>query len=429
MKNYNTLNEKIKDEMINFINKLSKGLGKIDTHFITDMVNGITSNNSVILSDIARTMNERPNIKKSVERIERHLDEYDDIKNIIELNYESLVKNYLNNRKLYFVDGGDIVKDKNTKFENMGWVLDGSDEHKVKTGYKLFEIDSIDHSNQPISLVSELSSSLDEEYDSDNSRWLELINKTSNTYGKGTFIMDRGFDSGILMDKIIKNGNDFIIRANKLERYVYLNGDKTTIRNIAIRCKGFYKLDVNYRGNNHKLKVTAKTIKIKNKEAKDLENNLLTLVIIKGFAINTNTLNEAYMALITSRKVSSKNDVLQAVRDYLLRWRIEENFRYKKQQFNLENIRIRKYNRLQVMYKLLSMIMIFNNIINIKSIGKTVRKIKKQIREKIIFWLYRISDGIKEVISFFSDELIKLIYPKPRKRRRDLFTVMGVAFR
>ena len=429
MKNYNTLNDKLKDEMINFINKLSNGLGKVDTHFITDMVNGITANNSVILSDIARTMNERPNIKKSVERLERHLDEYKNIKNIIETNYESLVKNYLNNRKLYFVDGGDIAKNKNTKFENMGWVLDGSDEHKVKTGYKLFEIDSIDHSNQPISIISELASSLDEEYDSDNSRWLELMNEVSKKYGKGTFIMDRGFDSGILMDKIIKNDNNFIIRANKLERYVYLNGDKTTIRNIAMKCKGFYKIDVNYRGNNHKLKVTAKTIKIKNKGTKDLENNLLTLIIIKGFAINTNTLNEAYMALITSRKVSSKNDVLQVVRDYLLRWRIEENFRFKKQQFNLENIRIRKYNRLQAMYKLLSMIMIFNNIINIKAIGKTVRKIKKQIRDKIIFWLYRISDGIKEVISFFSDELIKLIYPKPRKRRRDLFTVMGVGFR
>lgn len=429
MKNYNILNDKIKDEMINFINKLSTGLGKVDTHFITDMVNGIISNNSVILSDIARTMNERPNIKKSVERLERHLDKYEDIKNIIEINYESLVKNYLNNRKLYFVDGGDIVKNKNTKFENMGWVLDGSDEHKVKTGYKLFEIDSIDHSNQPISIISELSSSLDEEYDSDNSRWLELMNEVSKKYGKGTFIMDRGFDSGILMDKIIKNGNDFIIRANKLERYIYLNGDKTTIRNIAMKCKGFYKLDVNYRGNNHKLKVTAKTIKIQNKEAKELENNLLTLIIIKGFAINTNTLNEAYMALITSRKVSSRNDVLQVVRDYLLRWRIEENFRYKKQQFNLENIRIRKYNRLQTMYNLLSMIMIFNNIINIKAIGKTVRKIKKHIREKIIFWLYRISDGIKAVISFFSTELIKIIYPRRQKRRRDLFTVMGVAFR
>lgn len=282
MKNYNTLNEKLKCEMITFINKLSTGLGKVDTHFITDMVNGIISNNSVILSDIARTMNERPNIKKSVER---------------------------------------------------------------------------------------------------------------------------------------------------LERYVYLNGDKTTIRNIAMKCKGFYKLDVNYRGNNHKLKVTAKTIKIKNKETKDLENNLLTLIIIKGFSINNNKLTEAYMSLITSRKVSSKNDVLQVVRDYLLRWRIEENFRFKKQQFNLKNIRIRKYNRLQAMYKLLSMIMIFNNIINIKAIGKIVRKIQKQIREKIIFWLYRISDGIKEVISFFSDELIKLIYPKLSKRRRDLFTVMGLAFR
>ena len=45
------------------------------------------------------------------------------------------------------------------------------------------------------------------------------------------------------------------------------------------------------------------------------------------------------MALITSRVVSGKNDVLQVVRDYLLRWKIEENFKYKKKQFSLEKTR------------------------------------------------------------------------------------------
>ena len=41
------LTKENKIEMINFINKLSTGLGKVDTHFITDMVNGIISNNSI----------------------------------------------------------------------------------------------------------------------------------------------------------------------------------------------------------------------------------------------------------------------------------------------------------------------------------------------------------------------------------------------
>lgn len=35
---------------------------------------------------------------------------------------------------------------------------------------------------------------------------------------------------------------------------------------------------------------------------------------------------------------------------------------------------------------------------------------------------------MKEIISFFSNEIIKIIYPKRTKRRRDLWTVCEIAF-
>ena len=44
----------------------------------------------------------------------------------------------------------DITKDENTKFENLGYVLDGSKEHALSREYKIFEIDTIDNSNQPL---------------------------------------------------------------------------------------------------------------------------------------------------------------------------------------------------------------------------------------------------------------------------------------
>ncbi len=52
MKNYTTTNKIIKDLMINYIKNLSNGVGKVDTHFLTDITNGIISNNSVVLSDL-----------------------------------------------------------------------------------------------------------------------------------------------------------------------------------------------------------------------------------------------------------------------------------------------------------------------------------------------------------------------------------------
>ena len=424
MKNYNTLNEILKDEIVNYIKKISKGLGKVDTKFIADVTTGILSNNSVLLSDIVRQTGNL-NIKKGVERLERHLDSFDEIKNKLLINYINMVKAYINNRHLYFVDRGDIVKDNNTKFENKGLVLDGSDSHTVKQGYQINEIATIDNNNQPISLVSELRSSNDEDYKSDNDLWLQHMNYVNNIYGKGTFIMDRGYDSAILMEKILEIGSDFIIRAKSLDRNVYVNGEKTTISNIARCIKGKYK----YTSKNYQnLKVSYKQITIKNREAKSLSSKVITMVVVKGFAIDERTLNEAYMVLLTSRKVSGKDQALQVVRDYVLRWKIEENFKYKKQQFSFEKIKVRRYKRIKALNTLLTYVMFFSNIINLKAIGKTIRKIKNQLREKILFWLYRISDGIKEIISFFSNELITKLYPKRSKRRRDLWTVMGIRF-
>lgn len=180
------------------------------------------------------------NIKKGVERLERQLDSFDDIKDIIEENFQTIVKPLINNRHLYFVDGGDITKNENTKFEDMGYVLDGSNEHTLGSGYKIFEIDTIDNSNQPLSLISDLSTSNTKVNDynkelSETNEWLKRMEIVSNTYGKGTFILDRGFNGAIMMQQIIEIGCDFIVRTRNLKRNIYINGNKTTISEPAKR--------------------------------------------------------------------------------------------------------------------------------------------------------------------------------------------------
>ena len=97
MKNYNTLNDYLKDEIANFVKNISKGLGKVDTHFMCDMMTGILTHNSINLSDVVRSTGSN-NIKKGVERLERHLDKFDAIEDIINTNYTELIKPYINNR-------------------------------------------------------------------------------------------------------------------------------------------------------------------------------------------------------------------------------------------------------------------------------------------------------------------------------------------
>ena len=418
MCNYSILEDKIKYFELDFIKKISYGLNKVNTHFLSDMVNGFIKSNSVNLSDHARVNYTNPNIKKYVERIERHLDSYNKIENVVNSNYINLVKPYINPKKLYFVDGSDIVKNDNTKFENKGYVCDGSDSHKVKQGYIIKEIDTIDNANQPISLYSELISRNSVVEESDNLMWLNCIKNVSDTYGNGTFICDRGYDSGLMMGKVIELGNDFIIRANKLNRLVTFKNNKYKVRELAKKTKGYYNYHTNIKGTAYDLKVTAKEININEK----FTNKSIYAVFIKGFAIDETNLNEAYMVLYTSRKLLDKTDVLNVVKDYATRWKIEENFKYKKQQFKLEKIMVRRYKRIVHLYNLLSKILFLNNIINLSSYGKTVRKLVPQIREKINYWLYRISDGLIEIIKITGKKIIELLYPKSRQRTSNLFT-------
>lgn len=191
MNNYTTIDTILKDENVKFVKKIAKGLSKPNTKFLTHMLYGITTQNSIILSDIARASSPNIQIKKAVEKYERHLDEYSKYQDLVETNYADMVKPYINNRKLYFVDGGDITKDKETKFENLGYVLDGSNKHQLSTGYKIYEIDTIDNLDQPISLVSDIESSNNSKLNdsnkelSENLEWAKRMKNVSKTYGKG----------------------------------------------------------------------------------------------------------------------------------------------------------------------------------------------------------------------------------------------------
>lgn len=134
------------------------------------------------------------------------------------------------------------------------------------------------------------------------------------------------------------------------------------------------------------------------------------------------------MFLITTKNITGKDKTIGIVTDYYLRWKIEENFKFKKQQYGLESIKIRKYNRNQALGKLLSIVLFFNNVLNMTAIGKHVRKITKQARKNISFWLYRIADGLSKSIAFFGYDLMIELYPHRQPRRYDLFTVGHIRF-
>lgn len=62
----------------------------------------------------------------------------------------------------------------------------------------------------------------------------------------------------------------------------------------------------------------------------------LTLVIVYGLS------DETPLLLITNKRVTEKEDVYRTVRQYMQRWRIEEGFRLKKQEYGFEKMFIQR---------------------------------------------------------------------------------------
>jgi hypothetical protein len=84
--------------------------------------------------------------------------------------------------------------------------------------------------------------------------------------------------------------------------------------------------------------------------------NPLTMVVIKVFSGQP-------MILLTSIRTKSPKDLWFIISAYMKRWSIEETIRFVKQTYDLENIRVLKYVRLQNMMALLLAVFYFVSII------------------------------------------------------------------
>ena len=77
MLNYNTLNGNLKRGILNYSQKISKGLNRPDKKFVTDMLYGTLASGSCMLSEISRSLHENIKLIKTVNRLSRNLADFE----------------------------------------------------------------------------------------------------------------------------------------------------------------------------------------------------------------------------------------------------------------------------------------------------------------------------------------------------------------
>lgn len=220
---------------------------------------------------------------------------------------------------------------------------------------------------------------------------MESIEAAEKLIGeKFTGIFDRGYDDNKIFKYMSDKQHKFVIRLDD-ERKLIFKGKKRSVGEVASSRKEKISYKALFNNNEEyelMLSYTKAILPYNKKE--------YTLVIVYGLS------EIKPMKLLTNIEIKDKEDVIKIVRLYLSRWRIEEHFRGKKQEYDFENIRVRtleSMNNLNMMLTIhLGHIAILADNIDKKLLTIKIIYASKSLKEKAIVWLSQIAKGIKEIL-------------------------------
>ena len=138
MINYNRLGYEIKRDLTKFSTKISQGLKRPQQKFVHQMLYGILTGNKLHLSEIARSLKEEITLKKTIERLSRNLNAFEEKQSLMQ-DYLSLVKQHIKeDYAVIVIDNSDIAKPASRKMEALSQIRDGS-TGEITQGYLTIE--------------------------------------------------------------------------------------------------------------------------------------------------------------------------------------------------------------------------------------------------------------------------------------------------
>ncbi len=382
----------LKAQLSKFSGIISKEFKKPKKRLIKEMLYGIQASKDVKLSNIARTLKEDQALIKTEDRLSRNLDD-EDFTHSINEEVMRLAASKVTEDMVIAIDPGDLRKKYARKMEFLGKVRDGS-ENEIGEGYPLCKAVATDvESHKVIPLYCEVYSFLAEDVNSENTQILKLIETIfRHLEGRGIHAMDRGGDRGVLYKKYLgdKKPKRFVIRLK--ERDLIHQGRRRNCCELSKVLPTPYEtvLIVYEEGKEKKRTVHYNAIPVKLPSY----GHRLYLVVVKGFG-------EEPMMLLTSCLVEKnrKESIWRIVEYYLARWKCDESYRYIKQCYNLEDVRVRSYVSIRNMVVLVLAVSYFASVylgqsIKLKMLVERIFIVSKRFFGVPSFFNYAIADGI-----------------------------------
>jgi hypothetical protein len=385
---------KLRDRIDDFSGILSKTFCKTERRFIHEMVYGIQAGQSVRLSEIARSLNENIQLKKTIERLSSRLGR----KGMAEEITERVIqhgKGRIKENTLLIVDPTDITKPYAEKMEYLAKVHDGSN-NTIGSGYWMLEVIAADTGEREVvPLYQSLYSQEAPGFESENAEILHAIQTVCRYTGNaGIWVIDRGGDRRKIFIPLLEKDRKFIIRMRG-DRHVIFRGETRSMEEVARGCPLVYAdrvvKETKGKERAYNLEYGFRKIRLPG------HKNSLYLLVIRGFG-------ETPLMLLTSIELRKKRSLLWWVLEsYLTRWRIEETIRFIKQSYNLEDVRVLTYERLRNMMALVLAAVHFAAVYlgrrpKLEIMAVHIIKAAKRIFGIPDFRFYALADGIGAIL-------------------------------
>jgi hypothetical protein len=401
--NFSHLANKLRSKITRFSGILSQDLDKTAQRFVREAVYGIIASQSVMLTEIGRRLESRVSLKKIEERFSRQLIK-SGIWGCLHKRILSLASNRVKDKTLLILDLSDVKKKYAEKMEYLTKVHDGS-EDEIVDGYWTNQVIATEvGSNEITPLHMSLYSQDSPDFTSENDEILAAIDQVGKAVqNRGIWVIDRGADRDNIIVPLLEKQRNFIIRMVGTRDLIYQG---KTVRSLwlAFACKLPYQKSIMkiIDGKEVMFNLSFGYVKAK---LPDMDTPL-NMVVVRGLS------NQPMMLLTTLEIGASQKDVWFVVQAYLRRWGVEETIRFIKQTYDLENIRVLKYTRLQNMMALLLAVFYFAAVILDQNQKLTIMtgyilKSAKRVFGIPDFKYYALGDGLSNIFSRFPGQLKK----------------------
>jgi hypothetical protein len=387
---------KIKAQLSKFSGIIARDFSEAKKRLIKELLYGIQATKDVKLSNISRSLNEQQVLLKTEDRLSRNLDDVDFTDGI---NHQicRLGASKVLDEMVIAIDLGDIRKRYASKMEYLGGIYDGS--HKeVGNGYWLCKCVAADiEHRRVIPLYCEAYSQQAEGFRSENEQLFRAIGMVSKYIGtRGIWAIDRGGDRNKIFDTFLnrKNPKRFVVRLKR--RDVVHHGAKRDCYEMAKVLPCHFKATlITYEEGKEKVRTVrygAVSVKLPGRGER------LFMVVVKGLGRDS-------MMLLTNCRINLrvKESIWRIVEIYLTRWKCDESFRYIKQSYNLEDLRVRSYVGIRNMVVLVLAVSYFAAVylgqnLKLKLLVERIFLISKRFFGVPSFFNYAIADGLYNLL-------------------------------